>query len=146
MPAQHFRRVLPKAWGRSAHRTRRVGQLHRHPQRLEWTGHRMVGCGDHAAGQEVGIGERFIVVQHGAGRDADRFQGAQPMRRGLVGQLGCQQRDQRVVVHHPVSHGCEPLVRHEVRQADDLAQLGEELLLGRADRDEAVGGLEALVG
>jgi len=105
----------------------------------------VLDLGHHAARQDLRIGEDLVVMQYGTGGNAFGFERGHPLGGRALDDLGLQDRHDRLVVLHTQRVGRKARIVGQRRLADHLAELAEEILLRRADRQPAVGGLEHLI-
>ena len=138
--------MLAKRRCGAAHAALRRRHLQRHAERLLPAGLGMLDLGHHAARQDLRIGEDLVVMQHRAGGDALGLQCRHPVGCAALGDFLLQEADDQLVVPDALGIGLEARIVGELRLADHGAELAEEILLGAADGQPAVGRLEHLVG
>lgn len=128
---QHF------AWG--------LRKLHGKPDRLHGAERGVIDLDDHLTRQRLRVAERLQHVVNGPARHTLLVQRRQPMRPRPGAEALAEDRLELLQVRHAVGAGDEARIGGELARVERFQHQQPMLLVGAADHEPAVGGLEGLV-
>jgi len=142
---QHLAGMLTVDRRACAHFAWGLRKLDRQADRLHGTERGMLDLDDHLARQRLRIAERLQHVVHGSARHALLVQRREPVRPRPGAEALAQHGFELLQMRHAVGPGDEARIGSELARAKGLQHQQPVLLVGAADHQPAVRGLEGLI-